>query len=144
MSTQAGADQKRLGVRILTPEGPAYDGVAAMVVAPSVAGEVGILPRHAPLIAVLRVGDTRLKGLEGDDQVFATTAGYMTVEEDQVLILVEQAERAQDIDRARAEAALRRAEEQMNAAGDDEEAKEHAEAALRRAQNRLRVVDKGG
>jgi F-type H+-transporting ATPase subunit epsilon len=138
----AAADQKRLGVRILTPEGTAFEGVAAMVVAPSVMGEVGILPRHAPLIAVLRVGETRLKGLDGEDTIFATTAGYMTVEEDTVLILVEEADHPDAIDRGAAEAALREAEERLQAAGDDE-AREQAEAALHRAKNRLKVVDKG-
>ncbi|MCU0306328.1 MAG: ATP synthase F1 subunit epsilon [Thermoleophilia bacterium] len=113
-----------------------------MVVAPSVMGEVGILPRHAPLIAVLRVGETRLKGLDGEDTIFATTAGYMTVEEDTVLILVEEADHPDAIDRGAAEAALREAEERLQAAGDDE-AREQAEAALHRAKNRLKVVDKG-
>ena len=57
MST-ASPEQKRLGVQILTPEGVVHDGVAAMVVAPSVGGEVGILPRHVPFIAALQPGGT--------------------------------------------------------------------------------------
>ncbi len=141
MSTAVGADRKRLGVRLLTPEGPVFDGVAYMVIAPSVMGEVGILPRHAPLIAFLKMGDTRLKLVDDTEQVFATTDGYLSVEEDQVMILVEQAEDASTIDRARADAALKRAEEDLASAGDDV-ARIAAESAKRRAENRLRVVDK--
>ncbi len=142
MSTAVGADRKRLGVRLLTPEGPVFDGVAYMVIAPSVMGEVGILPRHAPLIAFLKTGDTRLKLVDDTEVVFATTDGYLSVEEDQVMILVEQAEDASTIDRARADAALKRAEEDLASAGDDDVARTAAESAKKRAENRLRVVDK--
>ena len=137
-----GQDRKVLGVQILTPEGAVYDGRVAMVVAPSVLGEVGILPRHTPFIAFLRPGETRVKTLEDEEIAFATTEGYLSVEEDRVLVLVEQAERADTIDRARAEAALQRAEQALADAGDDEVAKVAAESARRRAQNRLRVIDR--
>jgi F-type H+-transporting ATPase subunit epsilon len=138
----AAQERRRLGVRVLTPEGPVYEGVAAMVVAPSVMGEVGILPRHAPLIAELRIGETRITTLDDEKVIIATTLGHLAVEEDQVLVLVEQAERAEDIDRARAEAALRRAEEALAAAGEDEVARFRAESARRRAENRLRAADR--
>jgi F-type H+-transporting ATPase subunit epsilon len=141
LSTQA-ADRKRLGVRVLSPDGVVWEGAATMVVAPSVMGEVGILPRHAPLIAFLRVGETRIKTLEDTEVVLATSEGYLSVEEDQVLVLVEQAEEAASIDRARAEAALRQAEEAVAAAGEDETARSAAESARRRAENRLRVADR--
>jgi F-type H+-transporting ATPase subunit epsilon len=137
-----GGDRKRLGVRVLSPEGVVWEGAATMVVAPSVLGEVGILPRHAPLIAFLRMGETRIKTLEETEVVLATTEGYLSVEEDQVLVLVEQAEDASTIDRSRAEAALRQAEEALEAAGEDEDARMAAESARRRAENRLRVADR--
>ena len=142
MSTAVGADRKRMGVRLLTPEGPVFEGQAHMVIAPSVEGEVGIMPRHAPLIAFLKTGETRLKLIDDTERVFATTEGYFSIEEDQVLILVEQADDASTIDRARAEAALRKAEEDLAAVGDDEVARVAAESARRRAENRLRVADK--
>jgi F-type H+-transporting ATPase subunit epsilon len=138
----AATEQKRLGVQILTPEGSVLDGVAAMVIAPSVGGELGILPRHVPLIVALQAGSTRVKMLDESEVVMATTTGYMSVEDDRVLIMVEQAELAGDIDRARAEEAVSRAEADIAAAGDDQVAREAAQAALRRAQNRLKVVDK--
>jgi F-type H+-transporting ATPase subunit epsilon len=141
VGTQAG-DRKRLGVRVLSPDGAVWEGDATMVVAPSVLGEVGILPRHAPLIAFLRIGETRIKTLEETEVILATTEGYLSVEEDQVLVLVEQAEDASTIDRARAEAALRRAEEALEAAGEDEAAQAAAESGRRRAENRLRVADR--
>jgi F-type H+-transporting ATPase subunit epsilon len=138
----AATEQKRLGVQILTPEGSVLDGVAAMVIAPSVGGELGILPRHVPLIVALQAGSTRVKMLDESEVVMATTTGYMSVEDDRVLIMVEQAELAGDIDRARADEAVGRAEAAIAAAGDDPVAREAAQAALRRAQNRLKVVDK--
>ncbi len=142
MSTAVHGDRKRLGVRLLTPEGPVFDGSAYMVIAPSIMGEVGILPRHAPLIAFLKTGETRLKLTDDTELVFATTEGYFSIEEDQVLILVEQADDASTIDRARAEAALRQAEEDLAATGDDDAARTVAESARRRAENRLRIADK--
>ncbi len=142
MSTAVHGDRKRLGVRLLTPEGPVFDGSAYMVIAPSIMGEVGILPRHAPLIAFLKTGETRLKLTDDTELVFATTEGYFSIEEDQVLILVEQADDASTIDRARAEAALRQAEEDLAATGDDDVARTVAESARRRAENRLRIADK--
>ena len=141
MSTSA-PEKKRLGVQILTPEGSVHDGVAAMVIAPSVGGELGILPRHVPLIVQLKAGETRIKLLDETEVIMATTTGYMSVEDDRVLIMVEQAEMAGQIDRARAEEALRLAEEAIQAAGDDADAKRTAEAARKRAENRLKVVDK--
>ena len=142
MSTGIQADRKRLGVRLLTPEGPVFAGAAYMVIAPSIMGEVGILPRHAPLIAFLKTGETRLKLMDDTERVFATTEGYFSIEEDQVLILVEQADDASTIDRARAEAALRQAEEDLANVGADDVARTAAESARRRAENRLRIADK--
>jgi F-type H+-transporting ATPase subunit epsilon len=113
-----------------------------MVIAPSVGGELGILPRHVPLIVQLKAGETRIKLLDDTEVIMATTTGYMSVEDDRVLIMVEQAEMAGQIDRARAEEALRLAEEALQAAGDDADAKRTAEAARKRAENRLKVVDK--
>ncbi|MSO44159.1 MAG: ATP synthase F1 subunit epsilon [Thermoleophilia bacterium] len=143
MST-ASPEQKRLGVQILTPEGSVHSGEAAMVIAPSVGGEVGILPRHVPLIVILRPGSTRIKCLDETELVLATTGGYMSVEDDTVLIMVQQAEVAANIDRPRADAARQRAEDAIVAASsaDDSVALASAQAALRRADNRLKVIDK--
>jgi len=124
--------------------GTAFSGDVLMVIAPSVGGEVGILPRHAPLIAQLRVGEIRLKIDDETTEVFATTEGYLSVESDSVLIMVAQAERLADIDRARAEAGVAKAEEVLAAAGDDATARTNAENRIRRNRNRLRVIEKHG
>lgn len=142
MSTAIGTERKRLGVRVLTPEGAVFDDLAYMVIAPSVRGEVGILPRHTPFIAFLKMGETRLKLLDDTEVVYATSEGYLSVEDDRVLVLVEQAERADQIDVARAQAALERAEAALAEAGDDDVARVAAESARRRAENRLNVAGK--
>jgi len=143
VSTAVGQERKRLGVRLLTPEGPLFDDVAYMVIAPSIEGEVGILPRHTPFIAFLRPGEVRLKLTDDTEEIYATSEGYVSVEEDRVLILTEQAERAEEIDVERARAALERAEAALAEAGDDEVKRVAAESARRRAENRLRVADRG-
>lgn len=142
MSTAASTDKATIPVRIITPEGVLYDEAVRMVVAPSVQGDVAILARHAPLEAFLRVGETRVRLADADETLirFATTEGYMSVEGNSVLILVEQGERLEDIDRPRAEAALARAQEKLAAlAAEDEADRAVAEAARARAENRLRV-----
>jgi len=143
VSTAVGQERKRLGVRLLTPEGPLFEDEAYMVIAPSIEGEVGILPRHTPFIAFLRPGEVRLKLLDDTELIYATTEGYVSVEEDRVLILTEQAERAEEIDVERARAALERAEAQLVEAGEDDVKRVAAESARRRAENRLRVAEKG-
>lgn len=140
MSSAIGTDRKRLGVRVLTPEGAVFDDLAYMVIAPSVRGEVGILPRHTPFIAFLKMGETRLKLLDDTEVVYATSEGYLSVEDDRVLVLVEQAEKADEIDVARAQAALEKADQALADAGDDDVARVAAESARRRAENRLNVA----
>ena len=142
MSTAIGTDRKRIGVRVLTPEGAVFDDLAYMVIAPSVRGEVGILPRHTPFIAFLKMGETRIKLLDDTEVVYATSEGYLSVEDDRVLVLVEQAEKADEIDVARAQAALERADQALADAGDDDVARVAAESARRRAENRLNVAGK--
>ncbi len=142
MSTATGTEQHQIAVQLLTPEGPVFDDVAYMIVAPSVQGEVGILPRHTPFIAFLRTGETRLTMLDESKIVYATTQGYIAVEHDRVLVLVEQAERAEDIDVPRAQRALERAQAALADAGDDEVARVSAESAMRRAENRIAVADR--
>ncbi|MGD9572956.1 MAG: ATP synthase F1 subunit epsilon [Thermoleophilia bacterium] len=143
MSTAVSSDRRTLAVQLLTPEGPVFDEPVWMVIATSVEGEIGILPRHAPFIAFLRTGETRLTLPDDSIIVYATTEGYMSVENDTVLVLVEQAEKAEDIDVPRAERALERAEAAIADAGEDDVVRVAAESARRRAENRLRVARRG-
>ena len=144
MSTAVAADRRTLRVLLLTPVGMAFDGDVRMLVAPSVGGEVGILPRHAPLIAQLRTGDIRLKIDDETSLVYATTEGYLSVETDHVLIMVAQAEGVAVIDRARAEAGVQAAEEVLAASPEDSAKRISAENRIRRNRNRLRVIEKYG
>lgn len=141
MSTAAhGADLATVPLTILTPQGVLYEGEVRMVIAPSVAGDVAILARHAPLEAFLRVGETRVRLADGGGISMATGEGYMTVEGHAVLILVEQGERAEDIDAARAEADLAEANELLERLPEDDHVgRSAAEGAKVRAENRLRV-----
>jgi len=134
-------DSGALHVRVLTPVGPAFDGDAMMVFAPSSAGEVGLLPRHEPLVCTLDVGRTRVQAADGEQAVFATSEGFLTIERDEVLVLVEQAIPVDQIDVGRAQADLRAAEEALESAGEDTLARENAEAEQRRAENLLKVFE---
>jgi F-type H+-transporting ATPase subunit epsilon len=142
MSTAApGTERATIPITLVTPGGVLHEGDVRMVIAPSVAGDVAILARHAPLEAMLRVGETRLRLVDDSLIRFATGEGYMTVEGNSVLILVEQGEEASTIDRERAEEDLRRAEEQLAALPEDDAVgREYAEGVKERAENRLRVA----
>jgi F-type H+-transporting ATPase subunit epsilon len=133
-----------LQVEIVAPDGAVYADAVAMVVAPGVEGQLGILPRHEPLVSLLAIGETRVRRLDGDWEHFATGIGYLQVLFNKVMVVVDQAEQAGRIDVERAEAARRRAEERL-ARGADLEAEAEvdyfrAEMALKRAVNRLKVA----
>jgi F-type H+-transporting ATPase subunit epsilon len=112
-----------------------------MVVAPASEGEVGILPRHAPLLSTLRPGMLRIKK-DGAETEMAVSGGFLQVNQDRVLILADTAERAEEIDEARAEAARRQAEAALNEAarGGVPAQVSAARGALRRSMIRLQVA----
>jgi F-type H+-transporting ATPase subunit epsilon len=86
---------------LVTPDGPAFEGEAQMLVVPGAAGEIGVLARHAPLVAMLKAGETRVRS-EGQWQTFATGPGYFKIQQDRAIVLVDDAVRAEDIDLAAA------------------------------------------
>lgn len=130
-----------LHLEIVTVEGKVLDDHVTMVVAPGSEGVLGILPRHAPLITALNVGELQIKKEGQEDQFFAIGGGFMEVQPDHVVVLADAAERAEEIDVERAEAARRRAEESL-AKADKEIDFERAQAALRRSTIRLRVAER--
>lgn len=138
------AEQTSLQVEIVAPDGGIYADTVAMVVAQGVDGELGILPRHAPLVSLLAIGETRVKRLDGEWERFATGIGYLQVLFNKVMVVVDHAEQAGRIDVERAETARRRAEEQLARRPDPEAEAEvdyfRAEMALKRAENRLKVA----
>ena len=84
-------ERKKFEVSLVTPEGAAYEGHAEMIVVPGAAGEIGILARHAPLVAMLKAGSTRVYVAEGNVVEFATGPGFFKVEQDRALALVDDA-----------------------------------------------------
>jgi F-type H+-transporting ATPase subunit epsilon len=127
-----------LRLELVTAERLLLQEDADMVIAPAADGEVGILPHHAPFLTTLLPGELRIKR-GGTEQALVVTGGFMEVLNDKVTILADAAERAEEIDLARAEEARRRAAEALasGAAGLDNAA---AELAMRRAVVRLSVA----
>jgi F-type H+-transporting ATPase subunit epsilon len=129
-----------LHLEIVTIERKVYDDQVAMVVAPGSEGVLGILPRHAPLLTALNYGELQIKKEGEEDSFFAIGGGFMEVQPDHVVVLADSAERAEEIDMARAEAARRRAEELLARAKEEKIDFARVEAALRRSVTRLKVA----
>jgi len=128
----------KLSVEIVTGERVVYsEEDVDMVVAPGTDGSLGILPRHAPLITTLTTGELRIKK-GGSEQSLVVFGGFMEVTPDKVTILADSAERVEEIDFSRAEAARDRAEEAIRNRGEGVEIEE-AMSALRRANLRLGI-----
>ena len=138
------SDERTLQVEVVTPEGQVYAGDVAMVVLPGVDGELGILPRHQPVVTLLAIGETRVRTVSDEWDYIATGIGYAQVLFDKVLVVVDHGELAGAIDVARAAEAERRARERTQERGGDLGAQAdvdyfRAEQALKRAENRLNV-----
>ena len=129
-----------LHLDIVTVERRLYSGEVDMVVAPGSDGEMGILPHHAALLTTLKEGVLRVKR-SGAEELFSIGGGFMEVQPDHVIVLADVAERADEIDLARAEEARQRAEQLLKdrptGAG-----VETALSALRRAQIRIGVAQR--
>jgi F-type H+-transporting ATPase subunit epsilon len=131
-------------VSLVTPDGAAFEGEVEMVVVPGEAGEIGVLARHAPLVAMLRAGSTRIYRDRASDDVveFATGPGFFKVEQDRALALVDDAVDARHIDSARAQEQLEtaRAELERVEQGDSEADRWQLEQRIRHAENQLEVA----
>src|SRR5574338_1011776 len=102
------AQRATLHVRIITATSTIFDGEADMVLAPGSDGELGILPRHAPLLTTLDIGELRVRRNGVDEGIFIG-GGFLEVNDNVVTVLADDAERSTDIDERRAEEARRRA-----------------------------------
>ena len=129
-----------LAVEIVTAERSVLREQADMVVAPGAEGVLGILPRHAPMIALLKPGELRLKR-GAEEHAIAISGGVMQVEPVRVIVLADAAERAEEIDEARAREAVERARQRM-ADLKDRGDQLQLQAAIERANVRLRVVER--
>jgi F-type H+-transporting ATPase subunit epsilon len=128
-------------VSILAPDHALFEGRVRSIVAPGVDGYFGVLARHAPMVAQLGPGVLSIAKEQGDQEFFACSSGFLEIEPDQVTILADTAEAAEEIDMARARAAERRARERLRTHGPRVDFA-RAEAALQRALVRLRAVEK--
>ena len=125
---------------IVTAERTVFDAAVDMVEAPGIHGQLGILPHHAPLMTALTYGELLIHREGQDDELIAIGGGFMEVGPDHVTILADSAERAEEIDLARAEEAQQRAEELMAQKRREDVDFAQAEAALRRSMTRLKVA----
>lgn len=131
-----------LQLEIVTAERVVYSDEVDMVVAPGIMGELGILPRHAPLLTALKPGELRIK--KGNDEIdMAISGGFLEVFQNKLTILADAAERADEIDVERAEAAMKRAEEGVKTASTDTDLA-RALASLRRSRMRMKVAGRRG
>jgi F-type H+-transporting ATPase subunit epsilon len=136
-------------IDIVSAEGEVYTGEATMVFAPAVGGEIGIAPRHAPLLTALKPGEVRVQTAAGEELLFWVGGGGIEVQPHKVTILADTAARAKDLDEASAIAAKQRAEEALrDRKGAMEVAEAQAELARAAAQlhaiEKLRKLRKGG
>lgn len=128
-------------VNVVTPDGTAFEGDARMVIAKSVTGELGILPKHIPMVTPLDISVLKLRHEDGGRTLIAISGGFMEVRPDTVTILAETAEMADKIDYDRASAAKVRAERRLQDAKLSELEFRRAELALKKAINRLSIRD---
>ena len=128
-------------VDIVSAEGAIFSGTANMVFAPASMGEVGIAPRHAPLLTWLKPGEVRVQTLEGEERSYFVSGGILEVQPHVVTILADTAIRARDLDEAAALEAKERAEHMLaDKKADIDYAKAQAELAQSAAQ--LRTIQK--
>lgn len=130
-------------LHVVTPQGEVVDREVTEVTAPGLEGEFGVLPRHARYMAALGVGELRYVDTDGNREVLAVAGGFAEVSPDGVSVLAQTAEQAEAIDVARAEAALRRAQQRLETPEDDTDV-EKATIAMERSLARLRVAQARG
>jgi F-type H+-transporting ATPase subunit epsilon len=135
------AESSTIHVDIVSAEGELFSGAATMVFAPASQGDLGIKPRHAPLLTLLKAGEVRVQTPDGEEHHFFVGGGALEVQPTRVTVLADTALRAKDIDEAAALAAKQRAEEALkDKAGHITLAE--AQAELARAIAQLKVIQR--
>ena len=128
-------------VDIVSAEGEIFSGEASMVFVPAIMGDIGIAPRHAPLLTTLKPGEVRVQTPEGTEQFFYVSGGAIEIQPHVVTVLADTALRAHDLDEAAALAAKQRAEEALRNRTDAmDTAKLQAELAQAAAQ--IKAIEK--
>ena len=128
-------------VDIVSAEGEIHSGEATMVFAPAKMGEVGIAPRHAPLLTALNPGEVRVQTVEGKEESFYITGGMLEVQPHLVTVLADTALRGDQLDEAAALAAKQAAEEARKGVSSETDLK-RAQAELVEAEARFRAAQK--
>jgi F-type H+-transporting ATPase subunit epsilon len=128
-------------VDIVSAEGEIFSGEASMVFAPAVMGEIGIAPRHAPLLTTLKPGEVRVQTAGGDEQFFYVSGGAIEIQPHLVTVLADTALRAKDLDEAAALQAKQRAEEALKNRTDSVDAAE-LQAELARLAIQVKMIEK--
>ncbi len=128
-------------VDIVSAEGEIHSGDAKMVYAPARMGEVGIAPRHAPLLTALKAGDVRVEDTDGKEHFFYVTGGMLEVQPHLVTILADTALRGDQLDEAAALAAQQEAEEALEGISDETDL-QRAQEELAEARARFRAAQK--
>ena len=138
---------RTFSVSLVTPEGAAYEGEVEMLVVPGADGGIGVLARHAPLVALLKAGSTRVyRDRQSEDVLeFATGPGFFKVESDRALALVDDAVEARHIDDERARKQLEDAQAELEQVerGESDADRWQLEQRIRHAENQLSVVGRG-
>jgi F-type H+-transporting ATPase subunit epsilon len=136
-------DRRTFDLSLVTPEGPAFEGEVEMLVVPGAAGEIGVLARHAPLVATLKAGGTRIYIRREEEEIreFATGPGFFKVEQDRALALVDDAVDAGQIDPQRAQQQLEDAQAELERIerGESDADRWQVEQRIAHAQNQLDV-----
>ena len=128
-------------VDIVSAEGEIYAGMATMVFAPASMGEVGIAPRHAPMLTTLKPGEVRVQDEEGGEEAFYITGGMLEVQPNRVTVLADTALRGDQLDEAAALAAQQQAERALEGASQETDLA-RAQAELEEARARYRAAQK--
>ena len=128
-------------VDIVSAEGEIFAGPAAMVFLPASEGDIGVAPRHAPLLTLLKAGEVRVKTPEGEELSFFVGGGVLEIQPQRVTVLADTAVRAKDLDEAAAVAARQRAEEVL-AGQVDKVTQAQALAELQRAIAQIKMIQK--
>jgi len=133
-------------VSLVTPDGPVFEGEAEMLIVPGADGEIGVLARHAPLVAMLKAGSTRVHISRGGEvREFATGPGFFKVEQDRALALVDDAVDTKEIDdeRAREQLETAKAELERVERGESDADRWQLEQRIKHAENQLTVLGRG-
>jgi F-type H+-transporting ATPase subunit epsilon len=132
---------RKFAVSVVTPEGSVFEGEAEMLIVPGAAGEIGVLARHAPLVAMLKAGSTRVHISESEVHEYATGPGFFKVELDRAIALVDDAVSTREIDDDRARRQLEEAKAELERVerGESDADRWQLEQKIKHAENQLTV-----